>query len=334
MIVDCGGGTIDLTIHKLVGNNQLSEVTESTGDFCGSTFIDKEYIKFLCKKLGDSAINSFRDNFYGQFQYMIQTFCNNAKIPFTGDSEFFFELDIEDTAPVLLKYVNEETRYIMEENDWMIKINYEDIKAMFDPVVNRIIKLIHLQLSNVQEKCSAMFLIGGFSESKYLQKRIREEFQHRVKNILVSIHPIAAISRGAALYGFSLFNSKDDNMKVTRCIIATRILKYTYGIKVRNYWLEGDPIERKIRDGRIDRFHCIAKRGIQVNANEEFTTFFTPLSPMQTRVCFKIYYTKEYSAKYCDEPGMNLLGKLIIDPDILINYYLGFLLGKWNLLLL
>jgi hypothetical protein len=33
---------------------------------------------------------------------------------------------------------------------------------------------------------------------------------------------------------------------------------------------------------------------------------------MQTKVCFKIYYTKEFSAKYCDEPGMKLLGKLII----------------------
>src|SRR3954451_2162411 len=94
MIVDCGGGTIDITIHKLVGSNQLSEVTESTGDFCGSTFIDGEFIKFLRNKLGDSAIDSFRDNCYGQFQYMIQHFCENAKIPFTGDDlDFLYELD-------------------------------------------------------------------------------------------------------------------------------------------------------------------------------------------------------------------------------------------------
>ncbi|GBC10508.1 hypothetical protein RclHR1_00970009 [Rhizophagus clarus] len=134
-----------------------------------------------------------------------------------------------------------------------------------------------------------MFLVGGFSESKYLQQRIRQEFQNQVNNISVQIN----------------LNSK--------CVISSRVLKHTYGIKVRNYWMEGDPIERKIQGGRIDRFHCIAKRGIQVNVNDEFRTFFTPLSPMQTRVCFKIYYTKEYSAKYCDEPGMKLLGKLIID---------------------
>ncbi|CAB5201287.1 unnamed protein product [Rhizophagus irregularis] len=47
--LDCGGGTLDLTTRKLVGNNplQLSEVTErSSGGFCGSAFVDKEFIAF------------------------------------------------------------------------------------------------------------------------------------------------------------------------------------------------------------------------------------------------------------------------------------------------
>ncbi|CAB5192644.1 unnamed protein product [Rhizophagus irregularis] len=312
-IVDCGGGTIDITIRKLIGNNQLGEVTESTGDYCGGTFVDKEFINFLRKKLGDSAIDSFINYHYGPFQYMVQNFCKYAKIPFTGDQSEYrpYELDIQECAPNLLQYVNEETRFKMEENEWLVEIDYDDVKAMFDPVVNKIIRLIHLQLSNAREKCSTMFLVGGFSESKYLQKRIREEFQHRVKNISVPIHPTAATLRGATLYGLSLKNSVD-NFDSFHYVISSRILKYTYGIKVRNYWMEGDPIERKIRDGRIDRFHCLARRGVQVDINEEFTTFFTPLSPMQSSVSFRIYYTTEYNAKYCDEPGMKLLGKLTI----------------------
>ena len=44
MIVDCGGGTVDLTTRKLLEDDQLGEVTERAGDFCGSTFIDKEFI--------------------------------------------------------------------------------------------------------------------------------------------------------------------------------------------------------------------------------------------------------------------------------------------------
>ena len=62
MIVDCGGGTVDLTIRKLLGNNKLSEITERSGDFCGSTFIDKEFIKFLDGKVGTHAMDLLRDN--------------------------------------------------------------------------------------------------------------------------------------------------------------------------------------------------------------------------------------------------------------------------------
>ncbi|CAB5192646.1 unnamed protein product [Rhizophagus irregularis] len=240
MVVDCGGGTVDLTTRKLLEDNKLSEITERTGEFYGSTFIDRIFIDFLREKLGCNAIDLLIENNYGQYQYMIQDFCRNAKLPFTGDNlNFLYELDIEETAPVLLQYVNEETRYIMEENDLIIEIKYEDVKAMFDPVVDRIIKLIHSQLSNAREKCSTIFLAGGFSESKYLQKRIKKEFRDVVINIRVPTRPIAAVSRGAVMYGLS------------SNVISTRILKYTYGIEVVNYWgLESIPIIRI--DSKID----------------------------------------------------------------------------------
>src|SRR2546421_90972 len=76
--------------------------------------------------------------------------------------------------------------------------------------------------------------------------------------------------------------------------------------------MEGDPIDRKLRGGRIDKFDRLARRGTQINIDQEITKSFIPLSPIQTRVSFKIYYTKEYKAKYCDETGMNLLGTLTV----------------------
>ncbi|CAB4490712.1 unnamed protein product [Rhizophagus irregularis] len=77
--------------------------------------------------------------------------------------------------------------------------------------------------------------------------------------------------------------------------------------------MEEDPINRRLNNGRIVRFHRLAKRGTQVETNQKVTTFFTPLSPLQTRVSFKIFFTKEDNAKYCDEPGMQRLGKLVVN---------------------
>ncbi|CAG8724895.1 6012_t:CDS:2, partial [Rhizophagus irregularis] len=108
VVVNCGGGTLDLTTRKLVGNNplQLSEVTERSGDFCGK--------------------------------------------PFTGDNrEFNYELDVRNISPSLLQYVSESGREWMGE--WVIKINYNGIKSMFDPVIDRIINLIRIP-TNKQER--------------------------------------------------------------------------------------------------------------------------------------------------------------------------------------
>ncbi|CAJ0635228.1 4201_t:CDS:2, partial [Entrophospora sp. SA101] len=68
------------------------------------------------------------------------------------------------------------------QDEWLVEMTFEDIKGTFDPVINKIIKLIKDQLKK-SGKCSAMFLVGGFSESKYLQKRIRDEFRSQVNNI-------------------------------------------------------------------------------------------------------------------------------------------------------
>jgi len=53
-----------------------------------------------------------------------------------------------------------------------------------------------------------------------------------------------------------------------------------------------------------------------------------PCYPHQTIAAFYIYYTREYDAKYCDEPGMELLGKLQIDlPDVHLGYNRPFKFG-------
>ncbi|RIA91787.1 hypothetical protein C1645_766521 [Glomus cerebriforme] len=316
MIVDCGGGTVDLTTRKLLNGKQLSEVTERAGDYCGSAFIDAEFLDYLRRKFGDSAMNLLRNNFYGQMQYMVQEFCQHVKFEFTGDDTTFgYKMDLTEVSPVLLQYVNDEVKQQMEEVEWLIELDYKKIKSMFDPVIERILRMIRVQLDNCHEKgskCSAMLLVGGFSQSEYLQKRVKEEFQynrdHPDINISVPTIPIAAVSRGAAIYGLGFKNMDDDELDGLMFAIDSRILKLTYGIKILK---PGDP---------KFRFHLIAKRGTKVQINEEFSVKVRPSFPFQTCGVFEIYCTREYDAKYCDkrdEPGIKLFGKLKIDwPDV------------------
>ena len=84
----------------------------------------------------------------------------------------------------------------MEEEDWTVELSYKEVKEMFDPVIERIISLIRKQLDKLDGDISAMLLVGGFSESKYLQLRIKQEFSNEKRNISVPLQPIVAVVKG------------------------------------------------------------------------------------------------------------------------------------------
>ncbi|CAG8591350.1 438_t:CDS:2, partial [Scutellospora calospora] len=90
--------------------------------------------------------------------------------------------------------------------------------------------------------------------------------------------------------------------------VATRVLKWSYGIKVSKVWKDGDPLSRKDSNGRIDKFFLMARKGTEVDAEKEFSNNFSPIRPDQTSITSKFFYTNEYGAEYCDEPHMRKLG--------------------------
>ncbi|RIB08541.1 hypothetical protein C2G38_2110890 [Gigaspora rosea] len=296
MVVDCGGGTVDLTTRKLLTGKKLSEITEREGDYCGGSYVDQEFLKFLGRKVGSSAIDLVKQNHYGQLQYMVQEFCRKIKIPFTGDEAEFkpVELDLEDVCPVLQQYVRGQAKEEMEDAEWLVNIEFEDVKSMFDPVVGKIIRLIHNQLNKSEEDCSVMFLVGGFSESKYLQTRIRQEFNSIVRNIPVPPNPIVAIVKGAVQFG------------LTQEVIEDRVLKWTYGTRIARDWTPDDPPERK-SGKHIIIFERLGKKGERVAVDQKVLRIFAPTSIIQEYASLDLYVTTKDDAKFCDEPDVNML---------------------------
>ncbi|KAF0513799.1 actin-like ATPase domain-containing protein [Gigaspora margarita] len=302
LTIDCGGGTVDLTTRKVLPDKKLSEITERTGDFCGSTFIDEEFIKFMKFKVGESAMNLLEQQRYGQFQYMVQEFCRRVKLPFTGNKKDFktFELDIEEVCPALKQYITGKEKETLEKNDWIIDLTFEDVKAMFDPIIQRIIDLISNQIRS-GSAFTIMFLVGGFSESKYLQSWIKDTFGY-IKIVAVPKQPQAAVLRGALQYGLKMD------------VIQTRVLKYTYGIEIESSFNEAmDPENLRVDDNYIFKFYRLVERGRQVNIDESFGGIFKPLENA-TKLRFSLYISTNLNETYCE--GLEKLGELIVDmPD-------------------
>ncbi|CAG8575605.1 1747_t:CDS:2 [Ambispora leptoticha] len=308
LVCDCGGGTVDLTMRTCVEKDQLEEETIPTMGICGSTYVDKEFIKFLEKCVGIDAIRKFKEMHYGQLQYMIQNFFNlRVKNNFKDDPKKFktIEFDIDQYCPKLKQYVSEEIQKELDENDWIIELYYNDVKAMFDPIVDKILKLIQNQLnSNPKITCSAIFVVGGFAESPYLISKIRKTFDRYVRKIAVPTNPITSVLKGAVDYGLN------------KEAVKIRVLPRAYGIEVTNIFKKDiDPIKRQTPDGHIRKFSCLAKRGEKAAPNHKFASTFYPVYPSQTHISFRVLSTNDNNARYCDDAKH--VGSLRIElPDV------------------
>ncbi|CAG8465784.1 7747_t:CDS:10 [Ambispora leptoticha] len=275
MIVDCGGGTVDLTTRKLLPGKQIGEVTVRTGGYCGSAYVDRQ----------------------GILKILDET--NWVKILFTGDPKDYRRkiLDIEEYCPAAIQYINYLMRPKLEENQWRIFLDFDTVKSMFEPVINSIINLIQKQIDASPAKCQVIFLCGGFGESPYLLKRVKERFETPSTMICAPHQAVTAIVRGAVLVG------------INESSIKTRVLKWTYGIECYRRWdPTRDPIERRGPNGYVRSFDKLATRGEKVNVNKEYKKKYSTTHP--TTVSFPVYTSSNENEVYCD--GLKRLGELEI----------------------
>ncbi|CAG8557271.1 14741_t:CDS:2 [Acaulospora morrowiae] len=306
-VADCGGGTVDITMRKLLPNNELDEITERTGYPCGSTFVDKEFLRFLGEKLSFQAVEKFKNNHYEKMQCLIQEFfCEKVKYRFNGEKNKWrvVKLDLQRECPDLIECVEGRKRSEMEDDGWIIKLDFNAVKDMFDPVINKILELISEQLNSSQEKCSVIFLVGGFCKSDYLYRRVQENFRFQVPKIVIPQPPDIAVVRGGLAYG------------INDQIIKTRVLKWTFGVEVAHEWIEGkDKRKRRTPEGLVYTFEKLAQRGTKVDVNKKFSKTFYPVRPKQVTIAFKIFTTKDLDGKFCDDPGMKHVGTMKVSID-------------------
>ncbi|RIB14080.1 hypothetical protein C2G38_2196131 [Gigaspora rosea] len=156
LIVDCGGGAVDLTARKLLNNCELGEIIE---------LLAKNEIKLL------------REKHYGEMQYMIQEFYETVKIPYTGDNNFSSEFDLDRICPVLKQG---EAKTSLDEKEWIIEVNNDDVKEMFIPSLRGLFDLYPYNLK--------------------ILANVRP-YLCELAHILIPSEPTAAVVRGAVIFG-------------------------------------------------------------------------------------------------------------------------------------
>src|SRR5205823_2697885 len=112
MIVDCGGGTVDLTTRTLLKDRKLSQSTASEGACCGGSYVDNEFIDWIGRKTKLSRKDSKNLRQSPQCRLSVRRFFWPLKYGFDGknhDEEIV--VDLEREFKFLKKMLSSEPAY-------------------------------------------------------------------------------------------------------------------------------------------------------------------------------------------------------------------------------
>ena len=144
MIIDCGGGTVDITVHKLVKDGGLDEVAPGTGGPFGSIYVDKSFQEYLTEKLSAEMVKGFHDQEPVDYLKMMEewerTKCNFD--PETSGDVIYFNIPTR-----LYNFISKRKAKILEQladeqngDDENIHLSYSTMENIFRITVHKLVK--------------------------------------------------------------------------------------------------------------------------------------------------------------------------------------------------
>ncbi|KAI9137240.1 hypothetical protein BKA69DRAFT_936548 [Paraphysoderma sedebokerense] len=207
LVVDCGGGTVDTFMCRLGEQGDLCEVTLGLGEMIGATFVDANFFNYIRKVIGYGPFEKFRTS--PQFRHAFDKLDSDwetMKRQFAGESTYNFNpYDHINLPHSLLKIMPADKVEAIPDDG--IRIGLKEMKSFFDPVIDKILKLVKDQISQLKEEghgsIDFLFIVGGFGCNQYLRDRILNDYEVKqyVKFAPQKIKAEAAVLRGAVWSG-------------------------------------------------------------------------------------------------------------------------------------
>ena len=154
LIVDCGGGTVDLIAYEVEEEQPFSvaECTAGSGDSCGSTALNRNFSNILRAKIRKMKLPDGSKTAGKVYAKCIMDFENRIKADFRNNGQkWAVDVGIEAEFPE----AGIEEGYMTFTN--------EEILQCFEPVVNRILELVRNQIIAIQAQNRSLQVSRAFS---------------------------------------------------------------------------------------------------------------------------------------------------------------------------
>ncbi|KAK7472127.1 hypothetical protein VKT23_000249 [Stygiomarasmius scandens] len=266
VIVDAGGGTVDLSTYAKMDTKITTffkEISRPQCHFTGSIFVTFQARQYLQSKLANS-------HFLEDIDHICQCFDRTTKFHFKNPDEMAF-IKFGTTRD---KDPNVGIR------SGQMKIPGKDVAKFFEPSINSIMKAIVSLLNEPTKEVNTAFLVGGFAASDYLFNKLADYLQPTGLQICrPQNHLNKAVADGAVSFYLDHF-------------VTCRIARWHYGVRMNKRYDKRDP-------EHMEREHTAY---INVGGMRSIPDGFDIILPKDTDVAETIEFRgKEYVRRFKDE---------------------------------
>ncbi|KAI4526241.1 hypothetical protein K525DRAFT_360096 [Schizophyllum commune Loenen D] len=271
ILVDAGGGTIDLSAYATNGSSSkatFSEIAASKCLFQGSVFVTR--------RAEDYFRTSFKDTKWeADIPYMTQIFDKHAKLTIKNSSD-----------PALVKFGTfKDSDPALRVRNGQLKIPGEVAAGFFQPSIDAVYNAVLEQMAMAQvhhKRISSVYVVGGFGASSLLFTALKSTLDKLDINVCrPDTHVNKAVADGGVLF---LLNGR----------VTTRVSRYTYGVQCRqryNPWC----MDHYLRKDTVYTCSATGKKCVP--------NVFSIVLPENTQILQEQEFREPYSRSYESPPS-------------------------------
>ena len=316
VLFDVSGGTVDITVHEVLQDGNVNELIVATGGAHGGTNVDATFIKVLKKLWGEPYLKALQNDL-PQVWWEIESRFERSKREASPIRKVTLNL-FSITMPMVSKYTritgDDITQSFeksgvpgvsMNEMDWTLALSPVAVDGIFHETITRIGECVtELMRKRELDNLKYIFLVGGFSASEYLTKRIRDDCDGRA-SVLIPDDPALSVLKGAVMFG-----QRPD-------YVRTRIARKTYGVRSQTNFIPGTHKEsKKITSAGVakctDLFVTYVNKNTAIELNSSMIKSFVPADATQTAIEFEFYSSNLEDVMYTDDAETKKIGNLSI----------------------
>ena len=219
LVVDCGGGTVDIAAHKITREKGkipiIEELAPPSGDECGGFAVNDQFELLLQKvlKISMDTFLKLKDNCSVKWNNMINNDFEKNKLHFGPNNlgslsiiipriirKEIYILTGRSIEDLVHSYNNKDVEWD-EDEDAMI-LRYPAVLQLFYPVLDKIYSLIDNLLTRQDCQCiTVVLMVGGFANSKLLFENIKTRLNKYYPHVEIfcSSDPTFSVVKGAVL---------------------------------------------------------------------------------------------------------------------------------------